>query len=123
MTQDPEDRDDDVARTDEEAKAKLEELEKDPPKKLEDWPSDRTKYQTLGGTEGTASYDEGPTAKLGPSDLRYHDDGSVTIKGEEVDDPEAYKGDPLPGGPTDPNAPPDPNDEDHEERQRNRPEI
>jgi hypothetical protein len=128
MTEDPTEgttrpEDDDVARTDEEAQAKLEELEKDPPKKLEDWPADRTKYQTLGGTEGTASYDEGPTAKLGPSDLRYHDDGSVTVKGEEVDDPEQYKGDPLPGGPTDPEAPTDPNDTDHAERQKRRPRV
>jgi len=115
--------DDDVARTDEEAKEKIAELEKDPPKRLEDWPADRTKYQTIGGTEGSQSYDEGPAAKLGPSDLRYHDDGSVTIKGEKVDDPEKYRGDPLPGGPTDPNAPEDPNDPDHAERQRNRPEV
>lgn len=116
-------RDDDVARTDEEAQAKLEELEKDPPSKLEDWPNDRTKYMTMGGTEGKDSYDESATAKLGPSDLRYHDDGSIDVKGEPVDDPDAYRGDPLPGGPTDPDAPPDPNDPDHEERQRNRPPV
>lgn len=115
--------DDDVARTDEEAQAKIEELEKDPPKKLEDWPNDRTKYKTLGGTEGEESYDESPTAKLGPSDLRYHDDGSIDVKGEQVDDPDEYRGEPLPGGPTDPDAPPDPNDPHHEERQRNRPEV
>jgi hypothetical protein len=28
----------------------------------------------------------------------------VTIDGEPVDDPESLKGDPIPGGPTDPNA-------------------
>jgi hypothetical protein len=115
--------DDDVARNDEQAQAKLERLEEDPPKSLDDWPTDRTKYLTLGGTEGSASYDEGPTAKLGPSDVRYHDDGTVTVKGEEVDDPDRFRGDPLPGGPTDPEAPADPNDEDHEERQRRRPKV
>ena len=30
--------------------------------------------------------------------------GSVTIDGEPVDDPDSLKGDPIPGGPTDPNA-------------------
>lgn len=114
---------DDVARTDEEAQAKLEELEKDPPKSLEDWPADRTKYLTIGGTEGEQSYDDGPTSKLGPSDLRYHDDGSVEVKGEEVDDPDQYRGDPLPGGPTDPEAPKDPNDDDHDERNARRPRV
>ena len=32
----------------------------------------------------------------------------MTIDGEKVDDPEEYKGEPIPGGPTDPDAPPDP---------------
>ena len=32
----------------------------------------------------------------------------MTIEGEEVDDPEEYKGEPIPGGPSDPDAPPDP---------------
>src|SRR5207244_6303229 len=39
---------------------------------------------------------------LGPSDLRRHADGSISIGGEKVDNPEDYKGQPLPGGPTDP---------------------
>ena len=52
--------------------------------------------------------DEAATQKLGPSSLRHHEDGSVTIEGEEVDDPEEYKGEPIPGGPSDPDAPPDP---------------
>jgi hypothetical protein len=33
------------------------------------------------------------------------EDASVSIDGEKVDDPENYKGEPMPGGPTDPNAP------------------
>ena len=60
---------------------------------------------TFGGPEGDHGYEEGPEKKLGPSDLRHHPDGSVTIGGEKVDNPEDYKGEPVPGGPTDPNAP------------------
>ena len=41
---------------------------------------------------------------LGPSSLRHHPDGTVTIAGEEVDDPDEYKGEPIPGGPTDESA-------------------
>lgn len=89
-----------------EAKEKMKKLEEsDPPEKLEDWPGDEAKYQTFGGPEGPHSYHEGPEEKLGPSDVRHHEDGSVSVAGEKVDDPEEYKGDPIPGGPTDPNAP------------------
>lgn len=85
----------------EQAKEELHELEEgDPPGKLEDWPSGRAKYLTYGGPEGTAGYDEGPTKKLGPSSLQHHEDGRVTIEGEEVDNPEDYKADePVPGAP------------------------
>jgi hypothetical protein len=85
----------------EEAKEEMHNLEEgDPPENLEDWPSGRAKYLTYGGPEGTAGYDEGPTAKLGPSSLEHHEDGSVTIEGEKVDDPEKYKADePVPGAP------------------------
>src|SRR5689334_23473371 len=85
----------------EQAQEKMRELEEgDPPEKLEDWPDDRAKYLTYGGPEGTAGYDEGPTAKLGPSSLEHHEDGTVTIEGEEVDNPEEYKADePVPGAP------------------------
>jgi hypothetical protein len=86
----------------EEAKQKVKELEEDPPAKLEDWPDDKAKYETFGGAEGDESYEESVTSKLGPSSLRHREDGSVEIEGEEVDDPEEYKGDPIPGGPTDP---------------------
>jgi len=93
----------------EEAKEVMSELEEgDPPEKLEDWPGGKAKYQTYGGPEGEQGYDEAATQKLGPSSLRHHEDGSVTIDGEEVDDPEEYKGEPIPGGPSDPDAPPDP---------------
>src|ERR687885_1987353 len=85
----------------EEAKEQMRRLEEgDPPDKLEDWPDGRAKYLTYGGPEGTAGYDEGPTAKLGPSSLQHHEDGRVTIEGEEVDNPEEYKSDePVPGAP------------------------
>ena len=93
----------------EEAKKVMSELEEgDPPKDLADWPGGKAKYQTYGGPEGEEGYDEAATQKLGPSSLRHHEDGSVTIEGEEVDDPDEYKGEPIPGGPSDPDAPPDP---------------
>ena len=86
----------------EEAKKVMEELEEgDPPDKLEDWPDDKAKYETFGGPEGQHSYEEGPERKLGPSSLRHREDGSVEVAGDEVDDPGEYKGDPIPGGPTD----------------------
>jgi hypothetical protein len=91
----------------ESAKARMEEIEEDPPEKLEDWPDDATKYETFGGPEGEHSYEEGPEVKLGPSSLRHKEDGGVTIEGEEVDDADKYKGDPIPGGPTDEDAPQD----------------
>jgi hypothetical protein len=91
----------------ESAREKMKEIEEDPPGKLEDWPDDAAKYETFGGPEGEHSYEEGPEKKLGPSSLRHTEDGGVTIEGEAVDDPDGYKGDPIPGGPTDPDAPQD----------------
>ena len=66
---------------------KVKDLEEDPPKNLEDWPDDHAKYVTFGGREGEHGYEEGPESKLGPSGLRHHEDGSVEIDGEKVDDP------------------------------------
>jgi hypothetical protein len=93
----------------EKARDKVKELEEgDPPADLEDWPDDAAKYETFGGPEGEHGYHEGPEEeKLGPSSLRHHEDGKVTVAGDEVDDPDEYKGDPIPGGPTDPDAPQD----------------
>lgn len=86
----------------EQAREELHELEQgEPPERLEDWPDGKAKYLTYGGPEGTAGYDEGPTSKLGPSSLEHHEDGSVSIEGEKVDDPESYKTDPIPGSPAD----------------------
>jgi hypothetical protein len=89
----------------ERGKEKMKELEEDPPEKLEDWPTDEAKYVTFGGPEGDHSYEEGPERKLGPSEVRHYEGGKVTVGGEEVDDPDEYKSDPIPGGPTDPNSP------------------
>jgi hypothetical protein len=90
----------------EQAREKVKELEEgDPPSDLEDWPDDAAKYETFGGAEGDHGYHEGPEEdKLGPSSLRHHEDGRVTVAGEEVDDPDEYKGEPIPAGPTDPDA-------------------
>lgn len=88
-----------------EAKKEMEALEENPPEKLEDWPDGKAKYQTFGGPEGTHSYEEGPEKGLGQSGVRHHEDGSVEVEGEKVDNPEEYKGEPIPGGPTDPNSP------------------
>lgn len=95
----------DQAKAREEAQERVQGMEDDPPKKLEDWPDDEAKYVTFGGGEGAHGYEEGPEKNLGPSEVRHHDDGTVTVAGEEVDDPDDYKGEPIPGGPTDPNAP------------------
>jgi hypothetical protein len=90
----------------EQARDKVKELEEgDPPSDLEDWPDDAAKYETFGGPEGEHGYHEGPEEeKLGPSSLRHTEDGGVKIAGDEVDDPDQYKSDPIPGGPTDPDA-------------------
>src|SRR3954470_23865590 len=89
----------------EDAKEEVKDLEDDPPENLEDWPSGRAKYETFGGPEHETSYNEAATSKLGPSDVRFHEDGKVEVDGEEADDPDEFKADPIPGGPTDPDAP------------------
>src|SRR4051812_2354497 len=91
----------------EEAEEAMKAIEDDPPKDLEDWPGGKAKYKTFGGAETDSAYGEGPTGNLGPADLRHHEDGRVTVAGEEVDNPDDYKGEPIPGGPTDPDAPVD----------------
>src|SRR3954463_10581614 len=90
----------------EKAEEKMRELEENPPEKIEDWPDDAAKYQTFGGSEdGDSTYDEQHEEALGEHSVRHHDDGSVEVKGEEADNPDEYKGEPIPGGPTDPNTP------------------
>src|SRR3954454_25231949 len=88
----------------ERAKEKMEEIEQNPPEKLEDWPDDEAKYETFGGSEDQSEYDERHEKALGEHSVRHHGDGKVEVKGEEVDNPDEYKGDPIPGGPPDPDA-------------------
>jgi hypothetical protein len=89
----------------EKARERMDEIEEDPPENLEDWPDDAAKYETFGGPEGEHSYEEGPEQQLGPSSLRHHEDGKITVEGDEVDDPDEYKAEPIPGGPTDSQTP------------------
>ncbi len=93
------------------AKEEIKALEEDPPQDLADWPGGKAKYETFGGPESESDYEEAATSKLGPSNLRRFEDGSIEIDGEKVDNPDDYKGEPIPGGPTDPNAPTDPGEE------------
>ena len=91
-------------REEREAKEEIQALEDDPPQDLKDWPSGKAKYETFGGPEHETSYDEAATSKLGPSEVRHREDGSVEVGGEEVDNPDDFKGEPIPGGRTDPDA-------------------
>jgi hypothetical protein len=77
----------------EQAREEMRELEKqdEPPEELEDWPDGKAKYETYGGADTESGYDEGPTSKLGPSDLEYQEDGSIEIGGEKVENPEDYR--------------------------------
>jgi hypothetical protein len=95
----------------ERAKEKMEEIEQNPPEKLEDWPDDEAKYETFGGSEDESEYDEHHEEALGEHSVRHYDDGKVEVKGDEADNPDEYKGDPIPGGPTDPDAPAMPGEE------------
>ena len=99
----------------EDAREEIKALEENPPDKLEDWPGGKAMYETFGGPSEEKGYEEAATAKLGPSGLRRFEDGSIEIDGEKVDNPDDYKGDPIPGGPTDPNAPPEPGEESGDE--------
>jgi hypothetical protein len=88
--------DEDSGKTDiqeqwDKAHEKVAALEDDPPKDLEEWPDDEAKYVTFGGGEGDHGYDEGPEKNLGPSSVRRHEDGSVEVDGEIVDNPDDYK--------------------------------
>ena len=85
----------------EKAQERVRELEEgELPSDLSEWPSDAAKYETF-GTDDDA-YGEGATAKLGPANLERHKDGSISIDGKKVDNPDDYKGEPIAGGlPTD----------------------
>jgi hypothetical protein len=75
------------------------------PSDLSKWPGGKAKFLTLGGSDDNDPYGEGATAKLGPAEVVHHADGSVSVAGKQVDNPKDFKGEPIPGGPTDPNTP------------------
>jgi hypothetical protein len=97
----------DKHKENEEAADEMRELEAGvPPTDLTDWPSGPAKYLTYGmeGDEDNSVYGAGVTSKLGPANLERFKDGSIAVDGKKVDTPDDYKGEPIPGGPTDPNA-------------------
>ena len=63
------------------------------PSDLKDWPDGKAKYVTFDNDSGVP-YGEGLTEKLGPP-VVHHEDGSVSVDGEKVDNPEDYKGEPI----------------------------
>ncbi len=63
------------------------------PSDLSEWPSGKAKYITFDNDE-ESGYGEGLTEKLGPP-VVHHEDGSVSVNGEKVDNPEDYKGEPI----------------------------
>jgi hypothetical protein len=65
----------------------------DVPKDLKEWPDGKARNITFAGDEDKP-YGEGKTEKLGPP-LEYHEDGSVSVEGEKVDNPDDYKGEPI----------------------------
>ena len=66
------------------------------PRDLSDWPSGKAKYITYGEADDEA-YGEGATAKLGPAEVQHHEDGTVTVAGEDAD-PADHKGEPIKSG-------------------------
>ena len=79
----------------EKAQEEIHELEQSDelPKDTSEWPDGPAKYETFGKDD--AAYGDGATEKLGPANLERHADGSVSIDGEKVDNPEDYKGEPI----------------------------
>ena len=79
----------------EQAQQEIKELEESDelPQDISEWPSGPAKYETFGKDDD--AYGEGATEKLGPANLERHADGSVSIDGEKVDNPDDYKGEPI----------------------------
>lgn len=67
------------------------------PTDLSEWPDGKAKFVTFGEQDDSA-YGDGVTEKLGPAEVTRHEDGSVAISGEEVDDPDAHKAEPVTSG-------------------------
>jgi hypothetical protein len=89
--------DEQFAKENEEAHEEMRQMEQadSVPADLNEWPDGKAKTMTF-GSESDEPYGEGPTAKLGPASVEHHEDGSVTVAGEKVDNPEDYKGEPIP---------------------------
>jgi hypothetical protein len=79
----------------EQAEKEMEELESssDLPQNPSEWPDGPAKYETFGKDD--AAYGDGATEKLGPANLQRHADGSISIDGKKVDNPDDYKGEPI----------------------------
>ena len=73
------------------------ELQDDVPRNPRDWPSGTQSHLTFGNS-GDEAYGAGATGKLSPAEVTHHDDGSVSVGGELVDNPEKYTGEPITGG-------------------------
>jgi hypothetical protein len=86
---------DDFAEKQKQAKEEMENFQEQDelPSDLKEWPGGKAKYTTFDSESGEA-YGEGLTEKIGPP-VTYHEDGSVTVDGKKVDNPEDYKGDPI----------------------------
>ena len=67
------------------------------PTDLSEWPDGKAKFVTF-GEEDDSAYGEGMTEKLGPAEVSRREDGSVAIAGEEVDDPDEHKAEPVESG-------------------------
>ena len=67
------------------------------PRDPHDWPTGRASYLTYGNKDDDA-YGEGTTGKIGHAEVTHHEDGTVSVGGQLVDDPSAYKGKPITGG-------------------------
>lgn len=87
---------DDFEEKQKQAKEEMENFQEkdDLPSDLKEWPDGKAKYTTFDSESGEA-YGEGLTEKIGPP-VTYHEDGSVTVDGKKVDNPDDYKGDPIP---------------------------
>ncbi len=83
----------------EQAVEEMREFEKQgaPPRDLNEWPQGKAKYVTY-GEDSDEAYGSGPTENLGPAEVEHHEDGSVSVAGEKVDDPSQYKGEPIKSG-------------------------
>jgi hypothetical protein len=67
------------------------------PRDPHEWPSNKAKYLTFANEDDDA-YGDGATSKLGPAEVAHHEDGSVSVGGKLVDNPQDYKGKPISGG-------------------------